>query len=160
MKYEHQINWANAYNTNLRVDISISRLVRNGRIDLLSTLTLHPPEQMANSEVCTLYDRKNRTNSYNFLLITRVHALLHSVSFKSTFIDFALVIDILALSADFILPLSCVCVCGWVGVFSFLFRPYNRGMIEFNYLVNLFSTFFHFILSISTWRQFFPRGKA
>ena len=59
MKYEHQINWANAYDTNL--DISISILVQNGRIDLLSTLTLHPPKWMANLEVCTSYDHKNLT---------------------------------------------------------------------------------------------------
>ena len=115
---------------------------------------------MANSEVCTLYDRKNRTNSYDFLLITRVHALLHSVSFKSTFIDFALVIDILALSADFILPLSCVCVCGWVGVFSFLFRPYNRGMIEFNF--PHFSTLFYRFphgANFSTWKNVKKHGN-
>ena len=48
---------------------------------------------MANSEVCTLYDRKNRTNSYDFLLITRVHDLLLSVSIKPIFDDFTLVID-------------------------------------------------------------------
>ena len=53
MKYEHQINWANEYGSNL--DISISRLVRNGRIDLLSTLILHPPEWMANSKARTSY---------------------------------------------------------------------------------------------------------
>ena len=39
MIYEHQINWANAYyDTNL--DISISRLVWNGRLNLSSTTTL------------------------------------------------------------------------------------------------------------------------
>ena len=64
MKYGHQMNWADAYNTNL--DACTGKTVRNGRIDLLlSTLTLHPPERMANSEVCTLYDRENQTNSYN-----------------------------------------------------------------------------------------------
>ena len=87
MKYEHQINWANAYDTNL--DISISRLVRNGRIDLLSTLTLHPSKWMANSEVCTLYDRKNQTNSYDFLRIKRVRALLLFVSLKPNFVVIA-----------------------------------------------------------------------
>ena len=48
---------------------------------------------MANLEVCTLYDRKNRTNSYNFLRIIRVDALLLSVSFKPISDDFTLVID-------------------------------------------------------------------
>ena len=56
IKYEHQINGANVCDTNL--DNCTGRSVRNGRIDLLSTLTLHPPGWMANSEVCTLYDRK------------------------------------------------------------------------------------------------------
>ena len=97
MKYEHQINWANAYDSNL--DISISRLVRNGRIDLLSTLTLHlhPPQWMANLEGCTSYDHKNRTNSYDFFRIIRVDALFLSVSFKSTFVYFAIVLRMLAL---------------------------------------------------------------
>ena len=39
MKYEHQINWANAYDNNL--DILISRLVQNGGIHLLSTRTYY-----------------------------------------------------------------------------------------------------------------------
>ena len=52
---------------------------------------------MANSEVCTLYDRKNQTNAYNFLRIKRVHALNSSVSFKPTSVDFDLFIDMLAL---------------------------------------------------------------
>ena len=95
MEYEHQINWANAYDSNL--DISISRLVRNGSISLISTLTLHPTKWMANLEVCTLYDRKNRTNSYNFLRIKQVNALDSSVSFKSTFVDIAVVINLLFL---------------------------------------------------------------
>ena len=81
MKYEHQINWANEYDNNL--DISISRLIRNGSISLISTLTLHSPEWMANFEVCTLYNCKNRTNSYDFLRIKQVHALSLSVSFNS-----------------------------------------------------------------------------
>ena len=48
---------------------------------------------------CILYDRKNRTNSYDFLQITRVYALLLSVSFKPIFVVVAFVIDMLALSA-------------------------------------------------------------
>ena len=93
MKYEHQINWTNACDTNL--DDCTGRLVRNAWIVLLSTLTLHPPEWMANSKGCTSYDHKNRTNSYDFLRITRVNALLLSVSFKPIFVDFTLVIDML-----------------------------------------------------------------
>ena len=49
-----------------------------------------------------------------FLQITQVRALLLSVSFKSIFDDFTLVIDMLVLSAVFILPLLCVCVCVFV----------------------------------------------
>ena len=52
MKYEYQINWADAYNTNL--DARTNRSDQHALIVLLSTLTLHPPEWMANSEVCTL----------------------------------------------------------------------------------------------------------
>ena len=52
---------------------------------------------MANSEECTLYDRKNQTNAYDFLRIKRVHALDSSVSFKSTFVDIASVIDLIFL---------------------------------------------------------------
>ena len=87
MKYEHQINWANAFDTNL--DDCTGRLVRNGWIVLLSTLTLRPPEWMAISEVYTLYDRKNQTNSYDFLQIKRVHALLLSVFLKPNFVVIA-----------------------------------------------------------------------
>ena len=50
---------------------------------------------MVNSEEHTLYDRKNRTNSYDFLRIKRVHALLRSVSFKPIFVDFTPLIDML-----------------------------------------------------------------
>ena len=90
MKYEHQINWANAYDTNL--DVYISGLARNGSIYLLSTVQSLLSRPCPNSEVCTLYDRKNQTNSYDFLRITRVHALFLSVSFKPNFVEFALVI--------------------------------------------------------------------
>ena len=50
MKFEYQINFAHTYDINL--DIYISRSVRNGRIDLLSTLTLLVSERMKNT---TLY---------------------------------------------------------------------------------------------------------
>ena len=40
---------------------------------------------------------KNQTNSYDFLRIKRVRALLLSVSFKPIFIDFTLLIDMLPL---------------------------------------------------------------
>ena len=56
MIYGHQINQVNAFITNL--DDGISRLVRNGPIDLLSTVQSLLSERMASSEVCTLYDRK------------------------------------------------------------------------------------------------------
>ena len=54
---------------------------------------------MKNLTRCTLYDRKNRTNSYDFLRIKRVHALDSSVSFTPISVDVAFVIDMLALSA-------------------------------------------------------------
>ena len=57
MKYEHQINWTNVYNDNL--DDAVVGQAQNGLNDLIFIRTLHPPEWMANSEVCTLYDRKN-----------------------------------------------------------------------------------------------------
>ena len=52
---------------------------------------------MANSEVCTLYDCKNQTNSYDFLRTELVHALLLSVSFKPTFVVVDSINDMLAL---------------------------------------------------------------
>ena len=61
MKYEHQINWTNAYNTNL--DIYHVRYVSDQFSILYLNPTSHPPEWMANSEVRTLYDRKNLTKS-------------------------------------------------------------------------------------------------
>ena len=42
---------------------------------------------------CTLHDRKNETNSCDFLRIKQVHALLLFVSSKPIFDDFTLVID-------------------------------------------------------------------
>ena len=99
MKYEHEINWANVYDTNL--DYCTGRTVRNACIVLLSTLTLLVSERIANSKGCTSYHSKKPTNSYNFLRITRVHALLLPISFKPIFVDFALVSDVLSLSFDF-----------------------------------------------------------
>ena len=58
----------------------------------------------------TSYDRKNQTNSYDFLRITRVHALLLSVSFKPIFVDFTLLIDMLSL-LQFSIAIVIVCVC-------------------------------------------------
>ena len=49
MKKEPQINLAVTYDINL--DISISRLVHNGHIDLLSTVQLLLSQQCPNSEV-------------------------------------------------------------------------------------------------------------
>ena len=77
MKVEHQINLANTYDTNY----------------LSSTHTYHVSQPCPHSTRCTLYDCKNQTNSYNFLQITRVHALLLSVAFKLIFDDFTLVIN-------------------------------------------------------------------
>ena len=106
MKYEHQINVTNVYNNNL--DDWTSRSVRNARIVLLFTLTLHPPEWMVNSKGCTLYDCKNPTNSYDFLQIIRVDVLLLSVSFKPIFVDFTLLIDMLPLLQFSIAIVVCV----------------------------------------------------
>ena len=41
----------------------------------------------------TSYDRKNQTNSYNFLQINRIHAFDSSVSCKPIFVDFTLVFN-------------------------------------------------------------------
>ena len=95
MQHEPQINCTNAYDINL--DASSSGLTLNGSIYLLSTVQLLLSERMASSEVCTLYDRKNQTNPYNFLQIKRVRALDSSVSFKPIFVDFTLLIDMLPL---------------------------------------------------------------
>ena len=97
MKYEHQINWANACDTNL--DDCTGRSVWNAWIVLLSTLTLHPPERMGNSEVCTLYNRKNWIILYDFLRIIRVHSLLLFVSSEPTYILFGTLLYVLALFA-------------------------------------------------------------
>ena len=109
MKYEYQINWANARNTNL--DDCTGRSVRNAWIGLLSTLTLLPPEWMANLEVRTLYDRKNWTTLTSCTILAVCYALLLSVSFKPIFVDFASIFNMLALSAVLILFIVCVCVC-------------------------------------------------
>ena len=63
---------------------------------------------MANSEVRTLYDRKNRINAYDCLRITRVHALDSSVSFKPSFVDVALVIHMLSRIVQFSYCHRCV----------------------------------------------------
>ena len=159
MKYEHQINWANACDTNL--DDCTSRSVRNARIVLLSTLTLHSPKRMANLEVCTLYNRKNRIILYDFLQIIRVHSLMLPVSFKPIFVDFTHVIDMLVL-LQFWCSHRCVCVsmCVCVCVSYFLFRPYNRGMIEFNF--PHFSTLFYRFphgANFSTWKNVKKHGN-
>ena len=57
MKDEHQINCTNVYTDNL--DENVVGQAQNGSNDLISIRKPHPPEWMANSEVCTLYDRKN-----------------------------------------------------------------------------------------------------
>ena len=44
-------------------------------------------------DCCTLYDRKNRTNSYDFLRIKQVHAVDLSDSFKPMFVVIAFIID-------------------------------------------------------------------
>ena len=113
MKYEHQINWANTHNNNL--DDCTGRSVQNAWIVLLSTLTLNLSRNGWKIRRCTSYNRKNWNNSYDFLQITRVHALLHSVYFKPTFVDYTSVIGMLALSA------VChhrVCVCCVFVLFS------------------------------------------
>ena len=66
-------------------------------LDMLRTVLYiyYPPSNRSylgtdeNSEVRTLYDRKNQTNSYDFLRIKQVHALLLSVSLKPNFVVIA-----------------------------------------------------------------------
>ena len=95
MEYEHQINWTNVYA--VKLDAASSRLAWNGSIYLLSTVQSLLSERMASSEVCTLYDRKNRTTETSRTIVAVCYALLLSVSFKSIFEHFALVINMLAL---------------------------------------------------------------
>jgi hypothetical protein len=95
MKYEPQINWANAFNNNL--DISTGRSASELLVVPYFTSSSLLSRPCPYSTRRTLYDRENRTNSYDFLQIKRVHALLLSVSFKPIFVDFTLVIDMLAL---------------------------------------------------------------
>ena len=68
------------------------------------------------SERCTLYDRKIELNSYDFLQIKRVHALLLSVSFnfKPIFVDFNIVIDMLALLQFSIAIVVCELFVGYL----------------------------------------------
>ena len=93
----HQINWANACDTNL--DDCTGRLNRNTWIVLLllSTLTLHPPEWMANSEVCTSYDHKNLSTESSCTILAVCYASVASVSFEPLFVVVAFVIDLLFL---------------------------------------------------------------
>ena len=44
---------------------------------------------------CTLYDRKNRTNSYDFLRIKQVHAVDSSVFSQPIFAVIAFIIDMI-----------------------------------------------------------------
>ena len=67
-----------------------------------------------NSEVCTLYDCKNRTNSYDFLRITWVYALSLSASFKPIYVVFAILFDMPALSAVLIFAI----VNLWTKIFN------------------------------------------
>ena len=105
MEYEPQINCTNAYDINL--EKSISRLVRNGQIDLLSTPTLTLSQNGWKIRRCTLYGHKNQTSSYDFSQINGIHALDSSVSFKPIFVDFTLVIYA-NLVAVFIAIIVCV----------------------------------------------------
>ena len=88
------------YNNNL--DILTFRFASDPSVVLYSIPTSRLLEQMANSEVSTLYDRKNQTNLYNFWWVKQVHALLLFISCRPTFAGYTLVIDMLALSASLI----------------------------------------------------------
>ena len=96
MKYEHQINWANVCSNKL--DISTVRSALELSVVPYFTSSSLLSQLCPNLICCTLYDRKNRINSYDFLRITRVHALLFSISFKPIFVvDSTLVINMLSL---------------------------------------------------------------
>ena len=95
MKYEPQINWANAFNNNL--DISTGRSASELLVVPYFTSSSLLSRPCPYSTRCTLYDRENQCNSYDFLRINRVHALLLSVSFKPIFVDIAFVIDLIFL---------------------------------------------------------------
>ena len=152
MKYEHQINCTKVYTDKL--DDTVVGQAQKGSNDLISIRTSPLSERMANSEGCTSYDHKNQINSYDFLRIIRVDALLLSVSFKPNFVDFTLVIDMLALSA---IHHRRVCII----VLQFIQTVHTRrGTIEFNYLDFWFSTFWHVFLPFSTWSQLFHLGDV
>ena len=95
MKYEHQINWANVYANNL--DISTVGVLQNGLLYLISIRTSPLSERMANSEGCTSYDHKNLTTETSCTILAVCYASISSVSFKSTFVYFAIVLHMLAL---------------------------------------------------------------
>ena len=87
IKYEHKIRWATANDNNL--DISTVRSASELSVVPYFTSSSLLSRPCPNSTRCTLYGRKNRTNSYDFLRITRVNALLLSVYFKPVFVDIA-----------------------------------------------------------------------
>ena len=58
---------------------------------------------MANLEACTLYVRKNRTNSYNFLQINPVHASWYTFSIDPVNVIIAL-LDVEIARFDFSIP--------------------------------------------------------
>ena len=95
MKYEHQINWANAYDNNLDISTVISASELFVVLYCTSFSLLSRPCQYLTC--CTLYDRKKQTNSYDFLRITEAHDLLLSVSFKPIFVYSTPLIDMLLL---------------------------------------------------------------
>ena len=101
MKYERQINWANAC-TNNNLDDCTSRSVRNASIVLLFIPTLHPSKWMANLKGCTSYHFQKHSSEIVAYRLLLNNALFFSVSFKPIFIEFGLVIDMPALSSVFI----------------------------------------------------------
>ena len=108
MKYEHQINWANAYDTNLDLDISSSGLSRNGSIYLLSTVQSLLSEQRKNLTCCTLYDRKNK-NFIQFLTNYTSSFLVAFCLFQAYFCCCCFYNQYASLVSSFLLPSSCLC---------------------------------------------------
>ena len=103
--------------------VTNNQLAQNLFSDLLPTLLYTKPNKWKIKFCVHCMTLKNQLTTVLLIppLLTSVNTLLLSVSFKPIFVDFALVIDILALSADFILPSLCVCVCLFcVLLFSFL----------------------------------------
>ena len=132
MKYEYQINWSDAYDNNL--EIVTVRFASDPSVVPHSIPTSLLLERMKNLTCCTLYDRKNQTNPYNFLQITRVqHMPCHFPSLSSLLWTICSFNRMLALSAVFYCYCR-VCVyficCVFVWFSRFLAKKVPKALLK------------------------------